>query len=457
MVTRSWVKEGENVWFLDSIREDPIVFFHDGQIGDGHTIGRDPRKHRKDSLGSQWDYFWESETKRLYVFSISLPSTLATSLEYGVRQSYTDIIRTDGVSINGISFYGARGRGIGILAFRNSGPVIRNLRITNCFFGPSGGQHVQFNGAVGTLRGNVFVDWNIEGVEKYYAWQGIAAHGMNWSSGTVIKDNYFFLTISRPTRREGELIDSGPITADEGYWASEISGNRIYLNGLGAGILVFRPSHVASTMLIERNVVIGSNSMALDLSDFVALEADTAVVARKNWFENSNLDDIPDTEVVRFRGIGGTARINFHSNIVERSCAGRNSHPGIGIENVTTYVKIAQNTIYDTDIGIEFKGLGNQLLPVSIVNNMILKSRIRAVEMGPFAIEQFAHNLFFGNAEEIIPQLDTRPSLPMGYWAIHGQRTSTDRNSPARWSRGILGAALKDFQGRCCAGTIMHA
>ena len=91
------------------MREDPIVFFHDGQIGDGHTIGRDPRKHRKDSLGSQWDYFWESKTKRLYVFSISLPSTLATSLEYGVRQSYTDIIRTDGVSINGISFYGARG------------------------------------------------------------------------------------------------------------------------------------------------------------------------------------------------------------------------------------------------------------------------------------------------------------------------------------------------------------
>ena len=96
---------------------------------------------------------------------------------------------------------------------------------------------MQFNGAGVNAKGQRLCRLEYRRRGEYYAWQGIAAHGMDWSSGTVIKDNYFFLTISRPTRREGELMDSGPITADEGYWASEISGNRIYLNGLGAGNL----------------------------------------------------------------------------------------------------------------------------------------------------------------------------------------------------------------------------
>ena len=87
-----------------------MVFFHDGEIGDGRAIGRRPRKLEKDELRAQWDYYWDAGSKRLYVYSVGDPSALSSELEYGVRQRYADVIPVDDVSFNGVAFYGARGR-----------------------------------------------------------------------------------------------------------------------------------------------------------------------------------------------------------------------------------------------------------------------------------------------------------------------------------------------------------
>ena len=208
------------------------------------------------------------------------------------------------------------------------------------------------------MIGNEFFDWNVEGFEKYYAWQGIASPAIVWSRGAVIADNIFRLTIGRPTLRGFDPIDSGPITVDLDYWASDISGNRIEANGLGAGILVYRPAMATAPMLIERNVVLGANTMALNLSAFGV--APTQATIRRNWFGNSKLDDIPDTEVVRFRSIGPSARIDFYSNVVDGSFSGAHPHPGIGLQDVMAPVTLHQNTIYATDGGVELEWRGRR-------------------------------------------------------------------------------------------------
>ena len=83
------------------------------------------------------------------------------------------------------------------------------------------------------MIGNEFFDWNVEGFEKYYAWQGIASPAIVWSRGAVIADNIFRLTIGRPTLRGFDPIDSGPITVDLDYWASDISGIESRRTGSG--------------------------------------------------------------------------------------------------------------------------------------------------------------------------------------------------------------------------------
>jgi hypothetical protein len=435
LVARPWTAEGRKLWYLERISNDPVVFFHDGGIGDGRTIGRRPRKLEKDELREQWDYYWDAGSKRLYVYSVGDPSTLSAELEYGVRQRYADVISVNDVSFDGVAFYGARGRDIGLLAYRTRGPALENIDVLNCTFGPSGGQHLQLNGAVGRVIGNEFFDWNVEGVEKYYAWQGIASPGIVWSKGAVIADNAFHLTIGRPTLRGFEPIDSGPITVDLDYWASEISGNRIEANGLGAGILVYRPTTATASMLIERNIVLDANTMALDLSAFG--DAPTQVTVRRNWFSNSDLDDIPDTEAVRFRSIGPGARIDFQANVVDGSFAGDHPHPGVGIQDVTAPVILRQNTIYATDGGVELKGEGVAAPPVSLVNNLVLDSRRAPLVLGRFHAE-LRRNLF-GELRVVVGRDELGRRVPERFLPLRG--------SPAA-GVGAPSETVEDFTGR---------
>jgi hypothetical protein len=435
LVTRTWTEEGVNIWYLDNVSNDPVVFFHDGQIGDGRTIGRHPRKLEKAALAEQWDYYWHDRSKRLYVYSVGDPSALSARLEYGVRRRYADVISEGGVSFDGVYFYGARGRDIGLLAYRARGQNLEDIDVVNCGFGPSGGQHVQFNGAVGRVIGNEFADWNVEGVEKYYAWQGIASPDIVWKKGAVVARNVFRLTIGRPTLRGLEPIDSGPITVDLRYWASEISGNRIEANGLGAGILVYQPAPATVSMLIERNIVLDANTMALDLSAFG--DAPTQMTVRRNWFRNSNLDDIPDTEAVRFRSIGRGARIDFHANVVDRSFAGKHAHPGVGIQDVTAPVILRQNTFYGTDAAVELKGEKVGTDRVSLINNLVLDSRRSPLALGPSHVD-LRQNLF-GEFPAVLGRDDLGPDEPHRFQPLRG--------SPAARA-GARSEPVDDFAGR---------
>ena len=349
-----WVKENENLWYNVGIPEDPVVVFHDSMVGDGQTVGRQPRKTAKSQLSRQWDYFWDPEFGRLYIFSTDNPSKLSNLIEYGVRDRYIETVFADNTSVDGIYFYGTRD-GIGILAFNSGASEIKWIKITRCIFGPSGGQHIQFNGASGIVDGNTFKDWNVEGKSNYYAWQGISGAEIQ-GEGTVVRGNSFELTIGRPTLKGGrEPIDSGAITSDTGFWTREISNNKIVLNGLGLGILIYRPATWAKIIVIDNNTVEGSTTMSLDLSDFLTNNAVSQIIVSRNRFINSSCDDLLDTEAVRIRDLG-EASVKFTSNLIWRTAVGKNLHPAIGIKNVKASIEIIRNTIYDTGKGIVLNG-----------------------------------------------------------------------------------------------------
>ena len=79
-------------------------------------LGANREKWLSLNCRGQWDYFWDIEFGRLYIFSTDSPSKLSNVIEYGVRERYIETVFADNTSIDGIDFYGARG-GIGILAF----------------------------------------------------------------------------------------------------------------------------------------------------------------------------------------------------------------------------------------------------------------------------------------------------------------------------------------------------
>ena len=174
--------------------------------------------------------------------------------------------------------------------------------------------------------------------------------------GTVVRGNSFELTIGRPTLKGGrEPIDSGAITSDTGFWTREISNNKIVLNGLGLGILIYRPPTWAKIIVIDNNTVEGSTTMSLDLSDFLTNNAVSQIIVSRNWFINSNCDDLLDTEAVRIRDLG-EASVKFTSNLIWRTAVGKYLHPAIGIKNVKASIEIVRNTIYDTGKGIVLNG-----------------------------------------------------------------------------------------------------
>ena len=345
-----WIKENENLWYTVEIQKDPVVVFHDNMVGDGQTVGRQPRKMAKSQLSRQWDYFWDIELGRLYVFSSDNPSKFSNVIEYGVRERYIETVFADNTSIDGIDFYGARG-GIGVLAFNAGASEIKGIEITRCIFGPSGGQHIQFNGASGIVDGNTFKDWNVEGKSDYYAWQGISGAKIE-GEGTVLRGNSFELTIGRPTLTL-EPIDSGAITSDSGFWTEEISTNKIALNGLGLGILIYRPASWTKIIIVDNNTIEGSTSMALDITDFLTNKALSKIIISRNWFINSDRADLLDTEAVRIRDLG-EGFVKFTANLIDRTAVGKYFHPAIGIKNVKASTEIIQNTIYDQ--GIVLKG-----------------------------------------------------------------------------------------------------
>ena len=104
-----WKNDERNLWYLSNINTDPVVFVHDGILG-ARKKSNDPLG--KNGLTSQWDYWYDSNQRRLYVYSSENPvrfEHMRHQLEVAMLDQAFSTIWWNDVTVRDIDFRHFRG------------------------------------------------------------------------------------------------------------------------------------------------------------------------------------------------------------------------------------------------------------------------------------------------------------------------------------------------------------
>jgi hypothetical protein len=351
----SWTQETA-LYYLSSITADPEVFVHDGALG--------VRRTSKGALANQWDYWWDDPNDRLYVHSTANPTTLATLLEYGVRNrilgyAQNPYVRYDNIDIR-------HNRGDVTCGLFQAG----TLEFYDCDISQLGQYFCQFNaGSGGTAQRCTATDWGSSQAVAY-VFQSIAGSG---TAGPLdVTDCTFTINHSNNANEITAVI------CDERGWVRTISRNTFVNNGVWPRdpISVYRPGADATTMTIEDNVITNAGGIAIAFQDLSVYSPTLLINCRRNLMTNSCTFDAADVQAFRVRSMASGITLNVYSNIINGTFDGAQNHEGMQIQAVTSgSLLIAHNVIYGVDQAVRWVGSSGSQAVFLLDNNIALNCR----------------------------------------------------------------------------------
>lgn len=367
-----WRYENDGVWYLDDIRIDPGVFFHDDKAA--------TRRTNKDDLADPWDFWYDGDTRRLYVRLDTNPAAMAQSIEVPVRDFVAGPLDSSHVRLEGIDFRHAIKS---TLLLWEADHVV----ISGCAFTQTAGTHCQIGQGSNYTRISActFDDWNMA------HGRGYAIQALEAGSGPTDVEQCRF---SATHRGAGE--DHSAIRSDDKAWIRTVRECR-FLGGAGAlsgdGVSVWRPSGAASSLVIEDNLFQGIGGRAIVLEELENYGAAIAVTIQRNRIDGACLRDAAHHDAIQAsRFPGGLATVLLACNVITETFQGQHPHGGIGIQE-SNGVQILHNGVRGADDGIVV-GFGASETLVS--NNLLVGNRAVGVrnETGD---SSFLNNAFFEN------------------------------------------------------------
>lgn len=368
-----WRYEGEGLWYIDNIRQDPGMLIRDGRS----TI----RRANKEDLAEAWDFWYDVETRRLYVRLDVNPAAMAELIEVPMREFVIGPLTASHVRLTGLDLrHPIRTT---LLLWEAD-----NVVLEDCGFTQSPKSHVQIGQGSNFVRisGCRFDDWNLNGG------QGYAIQAVEAGSGpTDVEDCTF--TATHP----GSGSDHTAIQSEEKGWIRAVRRCR-FLGKAGAlagsGIVMWGPSGAASSINIEDNHFEDLGGSAIVLSALQNYGADVTVAIGRNWIRNVCERDYPDQDALRIQQIsaGLTSPVTLSCNVVLGTAQGEHAHAGIGIQDARG-VRVLHNGIAGADDGLALR-IGTS--EIFIANNILTGNRDVGIkdEMGG---AELTHNAYHEN------------------------------------------------------------
>lgn len=367
-----WRYEDGGVWFLDDIRRDPGVVFHDSKAA--------TRRVSKDDLADPWDFWYDGATRRLYVRLDTNPAAVAESIEVPVRDFVAGPLDTSHLRLEGIDFRHAIKTTILIWE-------ADHVEIVGCTFTQTAGTHCQIGQGSNFTRieGCSFDDWNLA-QGRGYAIQAVEAG----SGPSDVEECRFSAT----HRGGGE--DHSAIRSDDKAWIRTVRGCQ-FLGGDGAlagdGLSLWRPSGAAGSIAIEDNVFHGVGGRAILLEELEYYGGAPAVSIARNRIDGACLRDEVHHDAIQVgKSPAGLATVLVACNVIVGTFQGQHPHGGIGLHE-TRGVQVVHNAVRGADDGI-LVGFGASISRVA--NNLLIGNRGVGVH-NDTGDSSFLSNAYFEN------------------------------------------------------------
>ena len=371
----NWTNESSNLWFASSIAADPGVFIHDGLLG--------TRKTAKGALDAQWDYWYDLADSRLYVYSIGNPTGIGTLLEIAIRPNFWNQPGKGFVNFNNLDL--RHYTGTVWLSFASIA-----VNFTGVDISQTAQYAIQYNnGGQGTITGCTFTDWGVVNGQQYAVQvigNGGTPSGPVDVTGSTFTINHFLNT-----------SEIGAVVSDDNGWVRNITNNTAINNGNwpGGAFWLWRPQAGATSITYQGNSVYRVGSFGIGVQELEFHGAKLATNISYNYIQDSDQNDVLDTEALRVRDFSASSPVIVSYNVINRTKSGTNGHPGIYLYGAIG-AKVYGNTIVGADQGMLLKtaSMGND-----IRNNISAFNRSFGIDLQDSStIAFFSNNLFNSNA-----------------------------------------------------------
>jgi parallel beta-helix repeat protein len=373
-----WRGEGNTLWYVPGIQADPGVFAHDGVLA--------VRRVAKAGLSAQWDYWYDSDNSRFYVYSTANPAAAASSLEIAVRDSFVTTQSWSYVTYDNLDIRHFRG------AHTWLGWGANGITFQNDDFSQLANYGLQFhNGSAnGIVSHCTFTDWGVVDGQDYAV--HVIGRDANQTTGPVdVTDSTF--TVNHSLNN----TELAAVLGDIYGWVRNVQRNTAVNNGKwpGTAFWTWRPGKGARSINFESNSTYRTGSSGIELQELNYNGATPDTKVRYNYIADADQLDVADTEALRVWGFNSSTSVEASYNIVNRTREGAHSHPGIYLYNATG-TKLYGNTIYGADDGILVKAAS---LKNDIRNNISVFGRGHGITVQDSStVASFGNNLFYGNA-----------------------------------------------------------
>ncbi len=367
-----WRYEEDGLWYLDDIRSDPGIFFHDDKAAT-------PRKS-KDDLADPWDFWYDDATRRLYVRQDTNPAAMAEMIEVPVRDFVAGPLDTSYLRLAGLDFRHAIKTTL--LLWEAD-----HVEVLDCTFTQTAGTHCQIGQGSNYARiaECAFDDWNMA------RGRGYAIQAVEAGSGPTDVERCRF---SATHRGAGE--DHSAIRSDDKAWIRTIQACTFLGGGgnlAGDGVSVWRPSGAASSLVIEDNVFRALGGRAIALEELENYGGNLDVTIQRNRIDGACLRDEAHHDAIQARRFpGGRAMVLVACNVLTGTFQGQHPHDGINIQE-TKGVQIIHNAVQGADDGIVV-GFGAS---TSLVANNLLRGNRGVGVRSESGDSTFGNNAFFEN------------------------------------------------------------
>lgn len=376
----SWTNESSNLWYRSPVAKDPEVFVHDGTL--------ENMKPAKKSLASQWDCWYDSTNKRLYIYSTANPTTLATNLEVPIRNRILSLTRNSYLTFQNLDIRHNRGD------VTWCGWGAQGITFSRCDFSQIGQHCLSYhNGSSGAVQNCTFTDWGLANTNGY----AITVIGYRTTNSGPVDITGCTFTVNG-TSNQTECM---PLMQDQMGWVRNFNNNVVNGNGkmVGQGVCFWRPGSNATSITCQHNIIKGTTNGGIVVQELEYYGAAPKVIVMYNWLEATCAGDVLDTHALRTRAFSFASKVTVAYNIINGTQAGSHAHPGIqNLSGVNT--KIYNNVIYGCDNGIEVNDIsGVHSTGLTIRNNIFMANRVYGIAVGANnTVQNFDHNCFYNNA-----------------------------------------------------------
>jgi hypothetical protein len=254
-----------------------------------------------------------------------------------------------------------------------------NWTINSCTFTNIGTYGVQFNNGSnnGVVSNCTFTDWGLVNAQQYAV--QVIANGATETGPVDVTGCTFTLTQGANT------TECAPVMSDEGGWVRTFSNNIVNGGGYlyGAGVVIWRPASIATTITIHSNTISNVRSSGIMLQELEDNGATPTVSIKYNRLTNTCLGDTLDTEALRLRSFTSASNVTVAYNIINGTYDGTNAHAGIRAKGADA-AKIYNNTVYGCDDGIEVLAEGaDASIGIDIRNNISTGNRGYGLNLEP--------------------------------------------------------------------------